>query len=291
MNANPGSRVVLRVICQDRPGLVADVAGLLFRLGANVLHADQHIDAELNTFFQRLEFTVSGPGASPEGREQFAKEVGRACDGWKMRWRLRFADDRRRVALLVSKRGHCALDLLQRHHAGELSCEIPCVISNHPDLEVEVTRRGYRFVHEPIIGGDKKGQEARVLERLAAERIDLVVLARYMQILTPAFMAAWPERVINIHHSFLPAFAGAEPYRQAFNRGVKLIGATSHYVTVELDEGPIIAQGVNHVSHRDAVSDLERKGRDLERVVLAHALRCHLEDRVIAFGNKTVVFD
>jgi formyltetrahydrofolate deformylase len=208
-----------------------------------------------------------------------------------MRWSLRFSDERRRLALLVSRRGHCALDLLARHREGELLCEVPIIISNHPDLEQEVTRRGYAFACEPIEGRDKAAQEARVLKRLAEARIDLLVLARYMQILTPLFVDAWPERIINIHHSFLPAFAGAEPYRQAYRRGVKLIGATSHFVTRALDEGPIIAQGVERVSHRDSVQDLERMGRDLERMVLAHAVRCALEDRIIAYGNKTVVFD
>ncbi len=284
-------RAVLRVVCQDRPGLVADVAGLLYKLDVNVLHADEHIDTEVNTFFQRLEFVVGAGVASPEGRKRFTEQVAKACDGWKLNWSLRFSDERQRVGILVSKRGHCALDLLQRHRADELRCEVPVVISNHPDLELEVTRRGYTFVHEPIVNGDKKAQEARIIERLKQERCDLVVLARYMQILTPAIIDAFPQQIINIHHSFLPAFAGAEPYRQAYRRGVKLIGATSHFVTPELDEGPIIAQDVERVSHRDVVSELERMGRDLERVVLAHAVRCYLEDRIIAYGKKTVVFD
>jgi formyltetrahydrofolate deformylase len=284
-------RAVLRVVCQDRPGLVADVAGLLFRLGVNVLHADEHFDTEANTFFQRLEFVVGPDAAEGDGRRHFVSLVADACERWRMRWSLRFADERQRVGILVSKRGHCALDLLQRHRAGELACEVPVVISNHADLAEEVTRRGYTFVHEGIANGDKKAQEARIIERLRQERVDLVVLARYMQILTPAFIDAWPERIINIHHSFLPAFAGAEPYRQAYRRGVKLIGATSHFVTPDLDEGPIIAQDVTRVTHRDTVPDLERMGRDLERVVLAHALRCYLDDRIIAYGNKTVVFD
>lgn len=284
------NQAVLRVVCPDRPGLVADVAGLLFRLGVNVLHADEHIDTEANTFFQRVQFTVPERVCAEGGRAQFVEEVGGACGRWQMSWSLRFGDERQRVAILVSKRGHCALDLLQRHRGGELACEVPFVLSNHPDLEREVTRRGYAFVHEPI-AGDRRAQEARLLQRLADERIDLVVLARYMQILSPEFVSARPERIINIHHSFLPAFAGAEPYRQAYRRGVKLIGATSHFVTPELDEGPIIAQGVERVTHRDSIADLERKGRDLERVVLAHAVRSFLEDRIIAYGNKTVVFD
>ena len=288
--AQPAARAVLRVVCTDRPGLVADVAGLLFKLGVNVLHADEHIDPEANTFFQRLDFSVSADVSGP-GRDAFRAEIAASCEKWGMRWSLRFRDELRRVAVLVSKRPHCGLDLLARHRAGELACEIPVVISNHADLEQEVTRRGYPFVHEAIVGGDKAAQEQRVRARLAKERIDLVVLARYMQILTPAFVSEWPGKIVNIHHSFLPAFIGADPYRQAFRRGVKLIGATSHYVTENLDEGPIIAQSVERVTHRDAVEDLERMGRDLERVVLAHAVRCHLEDRIIAYGNKTVVFD
>jgi len=282
---------VLRVVCADRPGLVADVSRLLFELKVNVLHADEHIDPEVNLFFQRVEFTLPADLTSEPGRRSFADEVSAACQRWGMRWSLRFNDERRRVAILVSKHPHCALDLLARHCSGELDCDIPVVISNHPDMELEVTRRGYTFVHEPIVDGDKRGQEKRVEKRLADENIDLVVLARYMQILTPELVGAWPERIINIHHSFLPAFAGAEPYRQAFRRGVKLIGATSHYVTADLDQGPIIAQDVSHVGHRDSVADMVRKGRDLERIVLAHAVRCHLEDRIIAYNNKTCVFD
>jgi len=287
----PPLRAVLRVICADRPGLVADVSGLLFRLGANILHADQHIDSEEGTFFQRIEFTPP-PLDGDAARDRLAAHVGRACDGFGMRWSLGFREPARRMAILCSKRGHCVLDLLQRHRAGDLSCEVAIVLSNHDDLRLEVERRGYRFVHEPIANqGDRASQERRLLERLASERVDLVVLARYMQILSPGFVDAYKERLINIHHSFLPAFAGADPYRQAFRRGVKLIGATSHYVTRDLDEGPIISQDVARVTHRDSVEDMMRKGADLERVVLAHAVRCHLEDRIICYGNKTVVFE
>jgi formyltetrahydrofolate deformylase len=284
------ARAVLRLICADRPGIVANVSGLLFKLGANILHADQHSDAEANSFFQRIEFNIQAPDR--DERTRLEREIGQACDGWNIRWSLRFPDDvRRKVAILASKRGHCPLDLLARHRAGELDCDIAFVLSNHADLEEEVTRRGYRFIHESIQNGDKQGQEARVLRKLDEAKIELIVLARYMQILSADFVGRYPERIINIHHSFLPAFAGAEPYRQAYRRGVKLIGATSHYVTAELDQGPIIAQDVIRVSHRDSVQEMERKGRDIERVVLAHAVRCHLEDRVIAYGNKTVVFE
>jgi formyltetrahydrofolate deformylase len=282
---------VLRLLCQDRPGLVADIATLLFRLGGNLLHADEHIDPEENTFFQRIEFVPPDDASESATRRSFIGTIGAACERWNMQWRLHFSDERRRVAILVSKRGHCALDLLQRHREGELDCDIGLVLSNHADLELEVSRRGYTFVHEAIDSSGKVEQERRILAHLERERIDLVILARYMQILSPLVVEKYAERIINIHHSFLPAFAGASPYHQAYRRGVKLIGATSHYVTRELDEGPIIAQAVTRVSHRDSTVDLERKGRDLERVVLAEAVRSHLEDRVIAYGNKTVVFD
>jgi formyltetrahydrofolate deformylase len=281
---------VLRVIASDRPGLVADVANLLFKLGANIVHADQHSDAEVGQFFQRVEFSLVG-ATDAKARAELASAVEAACASWKMQGALRWDDVPRKVALLTSKHPHCTLDLLARHRAGELRCEIPVVISNHPDLEAEVTRRGYRYIHEPIVGGDKPGQEQRIQKHLVDSGAELVVLARYMQILSGDFVAPWRERILNIHHSFLPAFAGAEPYKQAYRRGVKLIGATSHYVTRELDEGPIVWQDVTRVSHRDRVDDLVRKGRDLERVVLANAVRCHLEDRIIAYGNKTVVFD
>lgn len=288
--APPTTRAVLRLTCTDRPGLVSDVSGLLFRLGCNIVSADQHLDTDVNAFFQRIEFRF--PARSEEEREATRQRISEACEGWRMRWTLRFPDLwRRNVAILCSKRGHCILDLLARHRAGELPMDVGLVVSNHRDLEEEVSRRGYRFLAEPIQGGDKKEQEGRILRHLADAHVDLLILARYMQILSPEFVAAYPDRIINIHHSFLPAFAGAEPYRQAYRKGVKLIGATSHYVTAELDQGPIIAQDVIRVSHRDPVEEMERKGRDIERVVLAHAVRCHLEDRIITYGNKTVVFE
>jgi len=287
---NTTTRAVLRLSTADRPGLVADVSALLLRLEANILDANQHRDAELNAFFQRIEFLV--PADGPEARARVEKEIGAACEKWGMRWSLRFPDvTLRRVAILASKRPHAPLDLLARHREGELPCEVAFVLSNHQDLELEVTRRGYRFIHEPILGKDKAGQEQRIRRHLEAERIDLIVLARYMQILSADFVAPWQERLINIHHSFLPAFIGAEPYRQAHRRGVKLIGATSHYVTSDLDQGPIIAQDVIRVSHRDTVQEMERKGRDVERQVLAEGVRAHLQDRIITAGNKTVVFE
>jgi len=284
------TRAVLRLSCTDRPGLVADVSGLLFRLGANIIGADQHLDTDLNSFFQRIEFHFAA--GTEEEREAMRQKISDACEGWKLRASLRFPDLwRRKAAILCSKRPHCIMDLLARHRAGELPMDVSLVISNHRDLEEEITRRGYRFVHEAIVGGNKPDQEARILRHLAEAKVDLVILARYMQILSADFVAAYPERIINIHHSFLPAFIGAEPYRQAHRRGVKIIGASSHYVTADLDQGPIIAQGVIRVSHRDSVEEMERKGRDIERNILAHAVRCHLEDRIITYGNKTVVFE
>lgn len=281
---NPNPHAVIRVTCPDRPGLVSEVSALLFRLGINIHDADQHLDAEANLFFQRIEFPVPGNWDRVRG------ELTKSLDALGMTYSLRVLSEKLRVGVLISKHAHCGLDILDRHRTGEIQCDVPIILSNHPDLGPELTRRGYDFVHEPI-AGNKVEQEQRILARLAEARVDLVILARYMQILTGAFVAAYPNRVINIHHSFLPAFAGAEPYRQAFRKGVKLVGATSHYVTEQLDEGPIIAQGVTRVSHRDTVKDMERKGRDLERVVLAEAVRCHLEDRIIAYGHKTVVFE
>ena len=281
---------VLRLLCPDRPGLVAGVSGLLYDLGANILHADQHVDAEANVFFQRVEFSLPlEMGAT--GQEDVQRRLGDACTDWGMRWSLRYRGERPRMAILASRRSHCVLDLLARHRAGELGGEVCFVASNHRDLAEEIERRGYAFRHEAILDGDRAEQERRLIEHLERERIDLIVLARYMQILSADFVARWPERIVNIHHSFLPAFPGADPYRRAYRRGVKLIGATSHYVTTDLDEGPIIAQEVTAVSHRDTVEDMERKGRELEQRVLARAVRCQLEERIISYGNRTVVFD
>jgi formyltetrahydrofolate deformylase len=207
-----------------------------------------------------------------------------------MRLRIAYGDQRKRVAIFVSKYTHCLHDLILRERAGELNCEIPLIVSNHLDLEPIARGYGIRFEHFPITRDTRATQEPRILELLAKEQIDLVVLARYMQIVGSAFCEQWAERAINIHHSFLPAFAGPKPYHQAYARGVKIIGATAHYVTPDLDEGPIIEQAVMQVSHRDSVDDLVRKGRDLERSVLSNAVRCHIEDRVLVYANKTVVF-
>jgi formyltetrahydrofolate deformylase len=223
--------------------------------------------------------------------DRFASEFAPIARQFGMEWELRHRTEPARVAILVSKFGHCLYDLLARHRMGQLPAEIPVVIGNHRDLEDGVRAQGFPFLHLPLAPETKVEQEAAILERLEAERIELVILARYMQVLSRAFLARYPSRVINIHHSFLPAFAGSRPYHQAHERGVKVIGATAHYATEELDEGPIIEQDVVRVSHRDSVRDLVARGRDLEKVVLARAVEHHLRDRILVYGNRTVVFD
>lgn len=262
------------------------MSDFVYRHGGNIVHAEQHVDTQIETFFQRVEFDdVNLDLARHEIEPAFAPVVER----FSMRCQLRFSDDMARVAVLASKQPHCLSDVLTRWRSGELRADIPLVISNHPDHADVVRFMGPRYEHVPV-GDDRGAQEAAVLELLRADAIDLVVLARYMQILSGAFIERHRDRIINIHHSFLPAFVGARPYHQAHARGVKLIGATAHYATEELDEGPILAQDVARCSHRDSVEDLVRKGRDLERTVLAEALRAHLEHRVLVYGRKTVVF-
>lgn len=277
----------LLVHCPDRRGIVAAVAQLLYGHGANILDADQYTDPVGGQFFQRVRFDTRELHTDRHALEQAIRET---AERFSMRWRLAWADHRKRVALFVSRYDHCLQDLLWRHRAGELACEIPLVVSNHPDLEGVAAHYGVPFRVFPITPETKVDQERRELELLRAEDVDLVVLARYMQVLSGDFIEHYRDRIINIHHSFLPAFMGGRPYHQAAERGVKLIGATAHYATTDLDEGPIIEQDVIRTSHRDTVEDLVRKGRDVERSVLARAVRWHLEDRVLVYGNKTVVF-
>jgi formyltetrahydrofolate deformylase len=284
----PDQIATLLVSCPDRRGIVAALAQLLYGHGANILDADQHTDAEAGMFFQRIRFDLSQIHTDRTTLEGAIREV---AERFSMTWRLAQADRPKRMAIFVSKYDHCLYDLLLRQRAGELACEIPLIVSNHPDLKPVADQFGIPFEVFPITAETKRAQEEREMARLAELGIDLVVLARYMQVLSPAFTDAWPARIINIHHSFLPAFMGGKPYHQAHGRGVKLIGATAHYATSDLDEGPIIDQDVARCSHRDAVADLIRKGRDLEKVVLARAVRWHLDDRVLVYGNKTVVFD
>lgn len=284
---------VLLIDCPDRKGLVARVSGLLYEQGANILHADQHIDHELGMFFMRVEWALNG--ASPEENrfdlEGFSTAFSRLGEELGMRWTLGSGARRPRVALFCSQYLHCVADLLYRWKTGELECEIGLIVSNHRAAEELAGFYGVRFVHTPVTAETRRAAERKQLDLLKAEGIELVVLARYMQILSAEFVGRYPAAIINVHHSFLPAFTGARPYHAAHQRGVKLIGATSHYVTEVLDDGPIIEQDVARISHRDQVEDLVARGRDLERMVLSRAVRWHLERRILCYGNKTVVFD
>ncbi len=284
----PSVTATLLITCHDQKGLVAAVSDYLYRNNGNIIHADQHTDLEEGVFVQRVEWDLDGFSIP---REEIAPAFERIADRFQMRWSLRFSDYTSRVAVFVSKLPHCLYDILARWRMGEYCAEIPLVISNHEELGPVARNFDVPFHYFPITEETKAAQEEKIRALLLDNRIDLVVLARYMQVLSEGFVARYPARIINIHHSFLPAFAGARPYHHAHERGVKLIGATAHYVTPELDQGPIIEQDVVGVSHRDAVEDLVRKGRDLEKLVLARAVDLHLRNRVVVYGNKTVVFD
>jgi formyltetrahydrofolate deformylase len=279
---------VLLISCPDRKGLVAVISNFIFTHNGNILHADEHRDAETNLFLMRVEFDPTGMEIS---LDKLADEFSPIAVSFEMQWRLAKNTRRPRVGIMVSQYDHCLADLLYRHKAGELDCDIPVVISNHTATERLAGFYGAKFVHTPVTRDSRLQSERRQLTLLREHQCDVIVLARYMQILSPAFLAEFPHQIINIHHSFLPAFVGARPYHQAFERGVKLIGATSHYVTEVLDDGPIIEQAVSRISHRDSVDDLVQKGRDLEKVVLSRAVGWHLENRVLLYGKKTVVFD
>jgi formyltetrahydrofolate deformylase len=278
----------LLVSCPDQRGIVAALAQLLYGHGANILDADQHTDTVAGQFFQRIRFDLSQIHTD---RTSLERGIGEVAERFRMTWRMAWGGVPKRVAIFVSKYDHCLYDLLLRHRAGELGCEIALVVSNHRDLEPVACQFGLAFEVFPVSTATKQEQEKREIERLESLGIDLIVLARYMQVLSSDFVSRYPGRIINIHHSFLPAFMGGKPYHQAHERGVKLIGATAHYATSDLDEGPIIDQDVTRCSHRDSVEDLVRKGRDLEKLVLARAVRWHLDDRILVYGNKTVVFD
>jgi formyltetrahydrofolate deformylase len=285
--APPNETATLLVSCPDRRGLVAALGQLLYGHGVNIVDADQHTDPQAGQFFQRIRMDLRELHTDRLSLERAVAEVAAR---FAMRYRIAYADRRQRVAVMVSKYDHCLHDLLLRQRAGELDCELALIASNHADLEPVARSYGVPFHVLPIDPQDKRAQERRCEELFEGERIDLVVLARYMQVLSAELCARYAERIINIHHSFLPAFSGGKPYHQAAERGVKIIGATAHYATSELDQGPIIEQDVARVSHRDTVADMVRKGRDLERLVLARAVRLHLEDRILVHGNKTVVF-
>jgi formyltetrahydrofolate deformylase len=282
------TRAILLFSCPDTRGIVAEVSHFIFTYGGNIIDSSQHHDEETNTFFMRVEWDI----------REFTVPAERIRDAFdpiamkfSMNLILEFPDRVARVALFVSRQGHCLQDILLRHAEGELPCEISLIVSNHETYRSTAEWFGIPFHHVPVTKETKADAEATQRELLRTHNIDLVVLARYMQIISPDFVGEYPNRIINIHHSFLPAFVGARPYHQAFARGVKIIGATSHYVTESLDEGPIIEQDVARVSHRDSVSDLVQKGRNLEKLVLARAVKLHLEHRILAFKNKTVVFE
>jgi formyltetrahydrofolate deformylase len=278
----------LLVSCPDRKGIVAALSQLLYGHGANILDADQHTDLGAGLFFQRIRFDCAEIHTGRIGLERAIEQVAAR---FGMHWQLAYADQVKRVGIFVSSHDHCLYDMLIRHKSGELACEISLIVGNHARLADVAEQFGVPFVHVPVTPETRAAAESRQIELLIGHRIHLVVLARYMQILSADFLERFQNPIINIHHSFLPAFVGQKPYHQAHARGVKLIGATAHYVTSELDEGPIIEQDVLRTSHRDQVDDLVRKGRDIEKMVLGRAVRWHLEDRVLVYGNKTVVFE
>ena len=279
---------ILLLSCPDRKGLVATISDFIFRHNGNILHADEHADEDSNLFLMRVEFDPAGFDID---LADFSQHFLPIAEKFEMKWRLAQANYRPKMAILVSKYDHCLVDLLYRHKSGELACDIPVIISNHADNQPIADFYRIPYFTVPVPKDNKREAEQKILSLLRQHAPDFIVLARYMQILSSEFVSAYPHRIINIHHSFLPAFIGAKPYHQAFARGVKLIGATSHYVTEVLDDGPIIEQDVIRISHRDSLDDLLQKGRDLEKVVLSRGVRWHVENRVLLYGNKTVVFD
>ena len=283
---------ILLISCPDRKGEVATIADFVYRHNGNILHADEHADEESGLFLMRVEFDPKDfdIDLSQKDLAEFGKHFSPIAERFQMKWRLAQSSQRPRMIIFVSKYDHCLVDLLYRQQSGELACDIPLIISNHPDNQRIADFYKIPYAVVPVAKDNKQLAENFIHTLIAEHRPDFMVLARYMQILSNDFVNRYPQQIINIHHSFLPAFVGARPYHQAFTRGVKLIGATSHYVTEVLDDGPIIEQDVVRVSHRDTVDDLIRKGRDLEKVVLSRAVRWHVENRVLLYGNKTVVF-
>ncbi|MDF1656124.1 MAG: formyltetrahydrofolate deformylase [Verrucomicrobiales bacterium] len=287
MTSTDSPSAILTISCDDQPGIVASVSDFLFQNKGNIVDVDQHVDREAGIFFMRVEWEINGFAVA---REEIEAALASIIEKFSMQSSLYFSDVRPRVALFVTRDNHCFYDLLSRHESGELPMEIPLIISNREDLKPVAERFGIPFYHFPITKETKQGQETAEIALLRDHEVDLVILARYMQILSPQLTEAFPNRIINIHHSFLPAFPGARPYHSAHKRGVKLVGATSHYVTEDLDEGPIIAQGVTPVSHKDTVHDFVRKGRALEQSVLSRAVWLHLNRRTLVHENRTVVF-
>jgi formyltetrahydrofolate deformylase len=279
---------VILGFCPDRKGINSAITHFISEHNGNIIDYDQHVDSEQGVFFVRIEWELQGFSIPSD---QIRAAFQPVADHFSMTWSLHFSESIPRMAIFVSRQTHCLYDLLARQQSGEWRVNIPVVIGNHPEVEQVVRPFGPEYHHIPITAENKKEAEAAQFELLKKHRVDFVVLARYMQIVSPDFIAHFPNRIINIHHSFLPAFVGAKPYHAAHARGVKIIGATSHYVTSELDRGPIIAQDVIRVSHKDAVEDLIRKGKDLEKVVLARAIWSHLNHQILVYNNKTVIFE
>lgn len=282
------SSATLILSCEDRKGLVAKISQFLFQRDANIIDLDEHVDKNEKMFFIRIEWELNGQANLTD---DFMNEFKKLTDEINANWDIKLSEDKKRLAVFVSKYDHCLLEILWRYRNKELHADIPLIISNHPDLEPLAKQYDIPYYCFPITKENKREQEKKELELLREHNIDTIILARYMQILTPDFISEYPNNIINIHHSFLPAFIGADPYKKAYERGVKLIGATSHYVTEELDEGPIIEQDVIRISHKDSLKDLIRKGRDLERLVLARAVDLHVNNRVLQHGKKTIIFE
>lgn len=280
---------ILLIHCPDDKGIILSVTDFISKHHGNIVDLDQHVDSQRKIFFMRVEWTLDD-FSIPRDKigEHFDPLV---ANEYQMRWKIHFRDEKLRMALMVSKMDHCFNDILSRYRSGEWNVEIPLIISNHPDMEETAKRFDIPYHYIPMSKETKAEQEKKQLQLLLDHHIDFVVLARYMQILSENFIEHYPNRIINIHHSFLPAFPGAKPYHSAHERGVKIIGATSHYVTAELDAGPIIEQNVAHISHRDSVGDLIRKGRDIEKLVLSRAIWHHTNRRVLSYGNRTVIFE
>ncbi|GAA4281210.1 formyltetrahydrofolate deformylase [Gaetbulibacter aestuarii] len=281
-------KITLLIHCKDRPNIIARVTNFIADQGGNIVYLDQHVDREQNIFFMRLEAEFEGTEFSSEQFKDSFKNT--LAESFKMKWRVYSSESQTKMALFVSKYDHCLYDLLGRYHSGELPLEIPFIISNHNDLKSIADRFNIPFYHIPVTKDTKEKAEEKQLELLKEHGIDFIVLARYMQIVTSKIISEYPNKIINIHHSFLPAFVGAKPYHSAFKRGVKIIGATSHYVTEALDAGPIIEQDVTRVSHSHNIHDLISKGRDLEKIVLSNAVKLHAQRKVMVYNNKTVIF-
>ncbi len=282
------NRAIVLISCPDQKGITSAVTGFIAHNNGNIIHADQHIDEQTNTFFMRVEWSLDAFALQGDNIRTAFNAVAQK---FAMNWQLHFSEVRPRAAIFVSRKWHCLQDLLIRHKAGQFECDIPLIVSNHPDAKTLAREFGIDFVAFHVTRENKADVERQQIEALKKERIDVIILAQYHQILTGAFVRQFPNQIINIHHSFLPAFVGEKPYRQAYQKGVKILGATSHYVIEELDAGPIIEQDTVRISHRDVLEDLMRKGEDLEKAVLSRAVRWHLQKKILSYGNKTVVFD